>query len=63
MVHDTKIQFIRPTLCALKCEHNRYTVSYIFWHFLIVIIRGSNRQDWHIVLRDFVSLVFTFQCL
>ena len=25
-----RIQFIKPTLYALKCEHNRYTVSYIF---------------------------------
>jgi hypothetical protein len=36
-----KIQFVRPTLHELKCEHDKYTVSYMFRHFLSVIIRES----------------------
>jgi len=31
-VHDAEIQFIKPTLHALKCEHNRHTFSYMFQH-------------------------------
>jgi len=28
-MHDGKIQVINPTLHALKCEHNRYTISHV----------------------------------
>jgi len=38
------IQFITPYLHALKCEHNRHTVSYVFRHFLNSIIRESLHQ-------------------
>jgi len=31
-MHDAEIQFIKLTLHALKCEHNRYTFSYMFRH-------------------------------
>lgn len=31
----------KPLLHALKCEHNRHTISYMLWHFLSIIIRES----------------------
>jgi len=31
-VHDAEIQFIKSTLRTLKCEQNRHTFSYMFWH-------------------------------
>ena len=36
-----RIQFIEPTLYALKCEHNRYTVSYMFRHFFSAIMHHT----------------------
>jgi hypothetical protein len=36
-----RIQFIKPTLYAMKCEHNRYTVSYMFRHFFSAIMHGT----------------------
>jgi len=35
-MHDA--EFIKPTLHVQKCEHNRYTISYMFQHFLSSII-------------------------
>jgi len=35
------IQFVKPTLHALKCEHNRFTIYRMFRHFLSAIIRES----------------------
>jgi len=35
----TNIQFIKPTLPALKYEHNKYTVSYMFRHFLSAVMK------------------------
>jgi len=35
------IQCITPTLHVLKCERNRYTISYTFWRFLSAIITES----------------------
>jgi hypothetical protein len=35
------VQFFKPTLCALKCEHSRYTISYMFQHFLSASSRDS----------------------
>jgi hypothetical protein len=37
-MHDAEIQFIKQTLHALQCEHNRNTISYMLQHFLIAII-------------------------
>ena len=39
--HISLIKFIKPTSHALKCENNRYTISYMFRHFLTPIIRES----------------------
>lgn len=38
------IQFVQPTLHALKCDNNRYTIYWMFRHFFIVIIRESFHQ-------------------
>ena len=35
------VQFIKPNLHALQCEHNRYTIPYMPRHFLSAIIRAS----------------------
>jgi len=35
------IQFIKPTIRALQCNHDRYTIFYMFRHFLSVIIGES----------------------
>ena len=35
------IQFVKPTSHALKCEHNTYTIYYMFRHFLSAIIMES----------------------
>lgn len=35
------IQFVKPPLHALQCEHNRYSIYYISRHFLRAIIRES----------------------
>ena len=35
-MHD--VEFIKLTLHAQKCEHNRYTILYMFGHFLSSII-------------------------
>lgn len=35
-MHDA--EFIKLTLHPQKCECNRYTISYMFWHFLSSII-------------------------
>jgi len=35
-------RFIKPTLHALKCEHNRHKISYMFRHFLSAIIRENS---------------------
>jgi len=35
-MHDA--EFIKLTIQAQKCEHNRYTISYTFQHFLSLII-------------------------
>jgi hypothetical protein len=35
------IQFVKSNLHALKWEHNRYKIYYMFRHFLNAIIRGS----------------------
>ena len=48
----------------MKCEHNRYTVSYMFRHFLSVIIREGLPDDTQEVPKhvgDDASVVFTFQ--
>jgi len=45
----TIIQFIKPTLPALKYEHNEYTVCYTFRHLLGAILNYAcllRRQKW-----------------
>ena len=54
--HNTQIQFIRPIVHALKSEHDRYRVSYMFRHFLCVIIREFLYQS-KVVLFELVRNV------
>jgi hypothetical protein len=37
----TSVQLTRPILHAMKCEHNRYTITYMFRHFLSAIFKES----------------------
>ena len=40
----SSFHFVGQTLHELKCEHNRYTVSYMFRHFSIAFISESLHQ-------------------
>jgi hypothetical protein len=53
---------IQPILLALKCEHNRYTISYLFRHILLDLPDDGTQE----VLKHVgycVSIVFTLQCM
>jgi len=52
----------KPNLLALKCEHNIYTISYMFYHPLLGLPDDST-QGMLKHVGYYVSTVFTLQCM